>query len=71
MFEQFKIVSWTSAKEDCPITHSVNGSNEAIFIFAACGAFCVGVIEDDLAQDDQLALSDWLTDIAGRICNGR
>jgi hypothetical protein len=33
----------------------------------ACGVFCAGVIEDDLSQDDQLALGDWLADIAGRI----
>ena len=26
----------------------------------ACGAFCAGVIEHDLSQDDQLALGDWL-----------
>lgn len=30
----------------------------------ACGAFCAGVIENDLSRDDQLALSDWLTDMA-------
>lgn len=33
----------------------------------ACGAFCAGVIEDDLSRDDQLALGDWLTDMAGHI----
>lgn len=33
----------------------------------ACGAFCAGVIENDLSRDDQLALSDWLADMAGRI----
>ena len=33
----------------------------------ACGAFCAGVIEHDFSRDDQLALSDWLTDMAQRI----
>lgn len=33
----------------------------------ACGVFCAGVIENDLSRDDQLALGDWLADIAGRI----
>lgn len=33
----------------------------------ACGAFCAGVIEGDLSRDDQLALSDWLDDMAERI----
>ncbi|MGH3887584.1 MAG: hypothetical protein ACRDSZ_13625 [Pseudonocardiaceae bacterium] len=33
----------------------------------ACGAFCAGVIEDDLSRDDQLALGDWLTGMAERI----
>lgn len=30
----------------------------------ACGAFCAGVIEHDLSRDDQLALGDWLADMA-------
>lgn len=30
----------------------------------ACGAFCTGVIEQDLSRDDQLALGDWLSDMA-------
>ncbi|MGH3902021.1 MAG: hypothetical protein ACRDTA_27965 [Pseudonocardiaceae bacterium] len=33
----------------------------------ACGAFCAGVIEQDFSRDDQLALSDWLGDMAERI----
>ncbi|MGH3900384.1 MAG: hypothetical protein ACRDTA_19500 [Pseudonocardiaceae bacterium] len=33
----------------------------------ACGAFCVGVIENDLSRDDQLALGEWLREMAGRI----
>ncbi len=33
----------------------------------ACGAFCAGVIERDLSRDDQLALSDWLAEMAERI----
>jgi hypothetical protein len=33
----------------------------------ACGLFCAGVIEDDLSREDQLALGDWLADMAGRI----
>ena len=33
----------------------------------ACGAFCAGVIENDLSREDQLALSDWLADMAERI----
>lgn len=30
----------------------------------ACGAFCAGVIENNLSQDDQLALGDWLAEMA-------
>lgn len=30
----------------------------------ACGAFCAGVIENDVSRDNQLALSDWLIDMA-------
>ncbi len=33
----------------------------------ACGVFRAGVIEHDLSRDDQLALSDWLADMAERI----
>lgn len=33
----------------------------------ACDAFCAGVIENDLSRDDQLALSDWLSDMAESI----
>lgn len=33
----------------------------------ACGAFCAGVIENDLSRDGQLALSDWLSDMAACI----
>ncbi|MGH3870060.1 MAG: hypothetical protein ACRDSR_00860 [Pseudonocardiaceae bacterium] len=33
----------------------------------ACGAFCAGVIENDLSRDDQLALSAWLADMTERI----
>lgn len=33
----------------------------------ACGAFCAGVIENDLSRDDQLALSEWLANMAVRI----
>ena len=33
----------------------------------ACGAFCAGVIENDLSQGDQLGLSAWLADMAERI----
>lgn len=33
----------------------------------ACGAFCAGVIEHDLSQDDQLALGGWLVEMAERI----
>ncbi|MGH3800966.1 MAG: hypothetical protein ACRDTD_12650 [Pseudonocardiaceae bacterium] len=33
----------------------------------ACGAFCAGVIENDLSRDDQLDLSAWLADMAERI----
>lgn len=33
----------------------------------ACGVFCAGVIEHDLSREDQLALSDWLADMAERI----
>ena len=33
----------------------------------ACGAFCAGVIENDLSREDQVALSDWLADLAERI----
>ena len=33
----------------------------------ACGLFCAGVIEDDLSREDQLALGDWLANMAGRI----
>lgn len=33
----------------------------------ACGAFCAGVLENDLSHDDQLALSTWLADMAERI----
>ena len=33
----------------------------------ACGAFCMGVLENDLSQDDQLALSEWLVDMAKSI----
>ena len=33
----------------------------------ACGAFCAGVIENNLSQDDQLALGDWLAEMAERI----
>ena len=32
-----------------------------------CGAFCAGVIEHDLSRDDQLALGDWLAEMAERI----
>jgi len=32
-----------------------------------CGVFCAGVIENDLSQDDQLALSAWLADMTERI----
>jgi hypothetical protein len=38
----------------------------------ACGAFCVGVIEQDcFSRDGQLALSACLADMAERIGNGR
>ncbi len=30
----------------------------------ACGAFCMGVLEQNLSRDGQLALSDWLSDMA-------
>jgi hypothetical protein len=30
----------------------------------ACGVFCAGVLENDLSRDDQLALSDWLGEMA-------
>jgi hypothetical protein len=30
----------------------------------ACGAFCMGVLGNNLSRDDQLALSDWLGDMA-------
>jgi hypothetical protein len=33
----------------------------------ACGAFCAGVLENDLAREDQLALSTWFVDMAERI----
>src|SRR5262249_30663931 len=33
----------------------------------ACGAFCAGVIAQDVTRDDQLALSDWLGDMGKRI----
>jgi hypothetical protein len=33
----------------------------------AFGVFCAGVIENDLSRDDQLALSDWLAEMAERI----
>jgi hypothetical protein len=33
----------------------------------ACGAFCAGGIEHDLSRDDQLALGDWLAEMAERI----
>lgn len=33
----------------------------------ACGAFCAGVIEQDLSRDDQLDLSERLADMAERI----
>lgn len=33
----------------------------------ACGDFCAGVIENDLPRDDQLALSEWLSDMAACI----
>ena len=33
----------------------------------ACGAFCAGVIENNLSHDDQLALGDWLAEMAERI----
>lgn len=33
----------------------------------ACGAFCVGVIEQDFSRDNQLALSERLADMAERI----
>ena len=33
----------------------------------ACGAFCGGVIENDLSRDDHFALSTWLADMAERI----
>ena len=33
----------------------------------ACGAFCAGVIEDDLSRDDQLALGEWLVEMGERI----
>lgn len=33
----------------------------------ACGAFCAGVIAQDVTREDQLALSDWLSDIGERI----
>jgi hypothetical protein len=33
----------------------------------ACGAFCAGVIENNLSQDDQLALGNWLAEMAERI----
>jgi hypothetical protein len=33
----------------------------------ACGDFCAGVIENNLSQDDQLALGDWLAEMAERI----
>lgn len=33
----------------------------------ACGAFCAGVIENDLSRDDQLALGVRLVNIAERI----
>lgn len=33
----------------------------------ACGAFCAGVIENDLKREEQLALSEWLSDMAGCI----
>lgn len=32
-----------------------------------CGVFCAGVLESDLSRNEQLALSDWLTHMAGRI----
>lgn len=33
----------------------------------ACGAFCTGVIENDLSREEQLALSEWLEEMAGRV----
>lgn len=33
----------------------------------ACGAFCAGVIENDLSRDEQLALGIQLVNIAERI----
>jgi len=33
----------------------------------ACGEFCAGVLENDLSREDQVALSDWLVDMAERI----
>lgn len=33
----------------------------------ACGAFCAGVIENDLSRDDQLALGIRLVNMAERI----
>lgn len=33
----------------------------------ACGAFCAGVIAQDVTRDDQLALSDWLGDMGERV----
>ena len=33
----------------------------------ACGAFCAGVIAQDVTREDQLTLSDWLGDMGERI----
>jgi hypothetical protein len=33
----------------------------------ACGAFCAGVIEDEVSRDDQVVLAGWLSEMAERI----
>jgi hypothetical protein len=56
----------------CPVNILVTDDDRQLLLELrrmtdACGAFCAGVIKNDLSRDDQLALSDWLADLAGRI----
>ena len=35
MFESFKLTSWASARQDCPIQHCVDGSDQVEFTFGS------------------------------------
>ena len=35
MFESFKLTSWASARQNCPIQHRVDGSDQVEFTFGS------------------------------------